>query len=52
MSRMTAHQQLRRTSPAKGYVAGRCNASTVVQMWIPATRWLFQADFDDRLEPH
>jgi hypothetical protein len=26
---MTAHQQLRRANPAKGYVAGRCNASTV-----------------------
>jgi hypothetical protein len=30
MLRTTAHQQLRRTNPAKGYVAGRCNASTVV----------------------
>jgi hypothetical protein len=29
MSGMTAHQQPRRTSRAKGYVAGRCNASTV-----------------------
>jgi hypothetical protein len=29
MLRTTAHQQLRRTNPAKGYVAGRCNASTV-----------------------
>ena len=29
MLRTTAHEQLRRTNPAKGYVAGRCNASTV-----------------------
>ena len=26
---MTAHQQLRRTNPAKGYVAGSCNVLTV-----------------------
>ena len=29
MLRTTAHEQLRRTNPAKGYVAGRCNVSTV-----------------------
>ena len=29
MLRTTAHEQLRRTNPAKGYVAGRRNASTV-----------------------
>jgi hypothetical protein len=29
MLRTTAHQQLRRTNPAKGYVAGSCNASMV-----------------------
>ena len=37
MSRMTAHQQLRRTNSAKGYVAGRCNASTgqLPRTWAP-----------------
>jgi len=32
MLKTTAHEQLRRTSPAKGYVAGRCDAA----VWIGA----------------
>jgi hypothetical protein len=34
----TAHEHLRRTKPAKGYVAGRCDASTLTVASDPGAR--------------